>query len=349
MKNLRTRIAVLAVGGALLAGCSGGSPTTAPQSPGQSAPASSATAVDPVEMKYGHSSTGINTVAADAAIADLRAQGYNIEGVVLGSSELSAEGTSTGTFAFGSGGNSTILVAMQAAPNTQKFIVDGLKNEWALYAREEFDDCADLDGRKVGIFSEGGVSTAMVRNYFSINCPGVNPTYLVLGDSQTRAAALLAGEIDATPVELSDALTLDATGAGKVQLLTSFAETLPDLKTGSIAANVEFMEAHPEATRAFIKALVTQYRKIMEDPAYFKEITLEYYPDVNRETLDATIAAYLDRELFPVNGGLTLENLQYTTDFFVDAGVVQEGLTPAETADLSHLDAVIAEIGTVDE
>lgn len=282
-------------------------------------------------------------------MADLREQGYDIEGAVLDSSELSAEGTATGKFAFGSGGNSTILVAMQAAPDTQKLIVDGLKNEWSLYSRTDVADCKDLDGKKVGIFSEGGVSTAMVKNYFSINCPGVKPTYLVLGDSQTRAAALVAGQIDATPVELSDALNLEKTGAGKVHMLTSFAETLPDLKTGSIAANTKFIKEHPEATKAFIAALIKQYRKITTDRAYFKEITLKYYPDVDKETLDETLDAYVERELFPVDGGLTLENLQFTIDFFADAGVIKPGITPEEATDLSFLKDALKELGPAEQ
>jgi NitT/TauT family transport system substrate-binding protein len=189
----------------------------------------------------------------------------------------------------------------------------------------------------------------MVKNYFTINCPGVTPTYLVLGDSQTRAAALLAGQIDATPVELSDALNLEATGAGKVHLLTSFAETLPDLKTGSIAANAEFAKAHPEATTAFVTALLEQYRKIATDRAYFKEITLKYYPDVDQKTLDETLAAYVDRKLFPVNGGLSLDNLEFTIKFFKDAGVLEKAISPADATDLSFLEAAVKDIGTVDE
>ena len=341
---MRTRVSLVGVviGILMLTSCSAAS-----SSP--SAGSSNAAGVDTVKMIYGHSSIGINTVAAEAAMADLREQGYNIEGAVLDSSELSAEGTANGQFAFGSGGNSTILVAMQAAPGTQKLIVDGLKNEWSLYSRTEVNACADLDGKNVGIFSEGGVSTAMVKNYFAINCPGVNPTYLVLGDSQTRAAALLGGQIDATPVELSDALNLEATGAGKVHLLTSFAETLPDLKTGSIAANVTFMKEHPEATTAFITALLKQYRKITSDRAYFKEITLKYYPDVDKDTLDETLAAYVDRKLFPVNGGLSLDNLEFTIDFFAKAGVIKDKIKPEEATDLSYLDAALKDLGTVDE
>ena len=330
----------------LLAACGAqdpvdGSPgSSAEGSPGGSAPS----AEDPVSFVISHATTGINSVPSAAAADALREMGYDVETVVVDASELSVEGVATGRFAFGASGNSTALLGM-AAGGDLKFIVDELANEWSLYARQEIEECADLDGQPVGIFSEGGVSTAMVRNYFATSCPDAEPSYLILGDSPTRAAALVAGEIAATPVELSDALNLEATAPDVVHELASFAEALPDLKTTSFYGNSAFMAEHPQATRDFIRALLEQFRRIDGDPEYLREITLEYYPSVSEDTLDAAVEAYVERGLFPVNGGLTEENLEYTIDFFVEAEVVEPGITVDQAADLSYLEAVLDEIG----
>lgn len=335
----------------LLAACGGGeTPSAAASADGSEPPAEESTAaeptqsVEPVSFVISHASTGINSVPAAAAAAELRDMGYDVETVTVDASELSVEGVASGEFAFGASGNSTALLGM-AAGGQLKFIVDELANEWSLFAREGIEECADLEGRPVGIFSEGGVSTAMVRNYFATNCPGVEPSYLILGDSATRAAALVAGEIDATPVELSDALNLEATAPDEVHQLASFAQALPDLKTTSFYGNVTFMQEHPDATQDFIQALLEQFRRIYAEPGYLREITLEYYPGVAQETLDETLQAYIDGELFPVNGGLTEENLEYTIDFFVDAAVLEEAIPVEDAADLSHLEAVLEEIG----
>ena len=64
-----------------------------------------------------------------------------------------------------------------------------------------------------------------------------------------------------------------------------------------------------------------------------------------RLTKDAAIEAYTTGSFLPVNGGLTEEDLQYTIDFFTDAGVLEGDLTVEQAADLSYLEAVLEEIG----
>lgn len=334
----------------VLAGCgSAASPSTTATPPSNaSGGAGSASAAPSVvgEKKFAVSlgSLGISTMVAKAAADALKPDGFEIDTPVMTSAELSVEGVSNGQFAFGTSGNSTALLAIEAGGDLQ-LVVDNIANEWSLYASNDIKECADLNGQPVGIFSEGGVSTAMVRNYFATECPDAKPEYLVLGDSQARAAALVSGQIKGTPVELSDALNLNTTAPDKVHRLASFAESLPDLKTTSFYGNTTFMKANPDSTRAFIRALIEQYRKIDEDPAYLKEITLKYYPGVAQDTLDAATAEYANGHYFPVNGGLNADNLEYTIKFFEDAGVLKPGLSPDRAADLSYMNAVLDEMG----
>ena len=49
--------------------------------------------------------------------------------------------------------------------------------------------------------------------------------------------------------------------------------------------------------------------------------------------------------LFDVNGGLDEEGVEFTLNFFTEAGVVEPGLTVDQIADLSHLEGVLEEIG----
>jgi hypothetical protein len=54
---------------------------------------------------------------------------------------------------------------------------------------------------------------------------------------------------------------------------------------------------------------------------------------------------FLAREVWDLNGGLSDELLQVNIDFYVESGVLEPGMTPAQAADRSHLDAVLGEIG----
>ena len=67
----------------------------------------------------------------------------------------------------------------------------------------------DLDGKKLALHSEGAVSTAMVKNWVNTKCPGTKPNYVIIAGSDNRLAAMLANQIEASPVELGDAVTLD--------------------------------------------------------------------------------------------------------------------------------------------
>ena len=85
-----------------------------------------------------------------------------------------------------------------------------VQNEWTLYAKNDIADCAGLDGKKLAIHSQGAVSTSMVKNYVATVCSGTEPEYIVIEGSPNRVAALRANQIDASPLELADAIGIDA-------------------------------------------------------------------------------------------------------------------------------------------
>ena len=67
--------------------------------------------------------------------------------------------------------------------------------------------------------------------------------------------------------------------------------------------------------------------------------------DANPEALPDVVAALLAMNAFDANGGLTMENVQYSLDYYVHAGELEPGLTAADAADLSYLEDVLQEIG----
>ena len=83
-------------------------------------------------------------------------------------------------------------------------------NDWSVLAKADIVHCADLDQRRMAIHSECSVSAAMLRAYIEKTCPGTEPEYLIIPGSENRASALLVGEIDAAPVELIDAVRINA-------------------------------------------------------------------------------------------------------------------------------------------
>ena len=348
----------LLLGVAFIVGACSSAATSAPSTAATAAPttaASSEATAAPTEMPgtktfaVGFTSPGLSTAPFLAALDAMRAQGYTIDTPVIESSELLTQGVAGGQFAFGSGANNSVLAAIEAGANL-KAITSRVNNEWVLYARSAtIKTCADLGGKKLAIHSEGAVSTAMVKNYIATNCPGTEPQYVVVPGSPNRLAALLADQIDASPLELGDSITIDTKASDRFSLLATFAEGLPELQTTSIYVNGDFATNNPGTVLALVKAVITEYRRVGGDAALLQADAEKYTSNsIDESTIGAATKKYVELKMFPANGGITKENMDYTAKFFGPSGTgsVKTDFTLDQWVDLSFQDAVLAELGT---
>jgi ABC-type nitrate/sulfonate/bicarbonate transport system substrate-binding protein len=351
-------VSLLGMAALLVAACSGGaspSPSTASVPP-TSPPSSTEPSAEPTptelpgtkEFTIGFTSAGLSSAPFLAAIDALNKNGYTIDIQILDQSELVTEGVSSGDFAFGSGANNSSMAAVEKGANL-KVVTARVNNEWTLYARTDITDCAGLGGKRLAIHSQGAVSTAMVKNYVETTCSGTEPNYVVIEGSNNRVAAMLADQIDASPLELSDSITIEAQAADKYHLISSFAEDLPDLQTTSIYVNGDFAEENPGSVLALVKAVLTVHRQIESDGAdYLKSLAEEFVGDaINPDTIDEAAAKYVELGMFPTDGGLTEENLAFTAEFFGPDGTgsTESLLEVDQFADLSFLQMALDELG----
>ena len=352
-QSIQRALALIFGGAILVAACGGGAspaPSQEPTSASSTEPSVGPTEIPGTkEFTVGFTSPGLSSAPFLAAIEALRGQGYAIDTPIIESSELLSQAVASGQFAFGSGANNAVLSANQAGANL-KVVISRVNNEWTLYVRTAtITSCADLGGKSLAIHSDGAVSTAMVRNYIEENCPGTAPNYVVIPGSPNRVAALLADQIDASPLELSDSLTIDAEASDTFSLLTSLAADLPNLQTTSIYVNGDFAAENPGSVLALVKAVLTEYRRIAGDAAARKADAETYTGDsIDPERIDAAAAKYTELEMFDSNGGVTADNLNYTAGFFGPdgTGTVDKVYSLDEWTDLSFLEAALSELGT---
>lgn len=325
-------------------------PSAAPPSAASAAaqPSAEASIAPEEETTFTVAFTGVGFSDAPmlAAIDALRSEGYTIETPEVADPNLMIAGTAEGQFDFSSGDSAALLRAINEGADL-RIIGERVGDEWTLGTVGDITSCEELEGRTVAYHAVGSFNEVIVRAYIAENCPGTMPEEVIIEGSENRAAAMLAGRLDSSPLELSDAVNILHQGGDDYRILTSFNETLPDLRPATLAGNVEFLEQNPNTTRAFLRALLEVNRRIVDEPGYLSEIVLEYVPSVNEEILDDVVEQYVEFSLFDPNGGVTAENLEYTIDFFADAGSYPPGLSVEEAADLSHLNAVLDEIGRV--
>ena len=268
-----------------------------------------------------------------AALDTMRQNGYDIKQVELAEPELAIEGLAKGDYAISAEATSPALIAnQQGAPI--KVIADVVANQWAFYGQEGIKTCDDLVGKPVGIFSEGAVATAMVRDWVKKSCTKGEPEFLVIGGSDVRAQALHQGEIAATALEIADVATLDAQGTPLQPPIVDFSKELNGVHPQTVYANTEFLVNNSAAAQEFVDALAAEHAKINQNPAYLVHLVQKYLPETVNDSLRSTPDEFVERHLFDATA-LDTENMQQTIDFFVDAGIVKEGLTAANAADLS--------------
>jgi NitT/TauT family transport system substrate-binding protein len=280
----------------------------------------------------------ITTVPVLAAVDAVRQAGHQVEVVELAEPELAIEGLAKGDYAISAEATSPALIAIeQDAPI--KIIADVIGNQWAIYGKPGISSCDDLSGRPFGIFSEGAVATAITKDWVGSTCAAGNqPNYLTIGGSDVRAQALVAGQIDATPLELSDVVTLESSGVSDFTQVVDFAERMPDLHPQTVYANAEFLAEHRDVAQAFVTALVQEHAKINADPQHLVELVTKYLPEEDPATVARIAERYVEAKLFDA-AALTEQNVQGTIDFFARAGVIEQGMTAKDAADLSFVEA----------
>ena len=211
------------------------------------------------------------TSAADAsdlpillAQEELRKSGYVVENAFFDSNDLAVEAIARGDADIAHGAVRSFWLAIdKGAPIKTVMGNDG--NTWAILARTDITRCEDLSGKRFAIHSQTAIGTLMSKHYVRTMCQSATPTYLIVANGANRAAAMLAGEVDATPLSAEDAIALSAKAPGKFHALVSFAQTLPGLMISGTYVNTAFESTRPDAVKDYVRANVKMRRALAID------------------------------------------------------------------------------------
>ncbi len=277
------------------------------------------------------------------ALDDLKAQGYTVEIVPFAKGELIPAALERGDIEVGSANTNTAWAAITKGAN-QRTVVGRMGMTFYLVAKQDLQACRDLDGRKVVFNSRQATAYVMFEKYIEQNCPDAKPQIVLISDSANRLAALQAGEVDAGNLEIDDWLQLDAAAPGKYRILIDFGKEFPNVAYLTFGVQRTWAEQHPDMLKDFIRALLTAHRRVLEDPKLLRdEIAKRFSMDPDKAQKLAEM--YGTHNIWDANGGLTADNLASTIDFLASNGSVPPGLKVEAVADLSYLNAVLAEMG----
>jgi NitT/TauT family transport system substrate-binding protein len=273
----------------------------------------------------------------------LATQGYEVVPTFFARAQLAADALARGQADVGNGSTRTYWAAISKGANVAT-VMEQVGNGWAIVAAAEIRTCADLHDRRFAITGDGTMSAALSSAYLRDRCPGVEPRVMTIPGSEHRAAALLAGRIDAAPLELTESLYLAAKAPGRFRTLVSFADEQPPLVTTGVQVNRRWAHRHPRIVHDYLRALLVTHRKILREPDLLvgeARSQLRLDPSLVAGIVDAHIRA----RAWDPNGGLTSTAVRDTLTFFIRSASLPSTLTPERVADLGHLERVLDEIG----
>lgn len=285
---------------------------------------------------------GFSHVPALMAIERLKARNLNAEPVFLANDELVVAATIQGDVNVMTGGADT-MYAVQQGFRIRTYGEENLL-EYVLVARKALTSCESLNGKRVAYHSEGSTTAALTRAWIKQTCSGT-PEYLVMEGSENRFAALLAGQIDGTALELNDWVALGREAPGEFNLLAPFATDLRDIFGNAFWSTEEYIAANRALVVEFMTEILKVHREIAANPQALIDAAKKHLTEIDPEHLPAIAQAYLDVDGFPQNGGLTLERIQASIEFTESLGEIEPGLTPEQISDLTILEDALAAVG----
>ena len=203
-----------------------------------------------------------------------------------------------------------------------------------LIARQEIKSPKDLKGKVIGVDSVAGTVDYLSRvavRHFGFE-PEKDVKIIVTGESPTRLAALRAGSIDATPIDVAFAVKAEDEGFRRLVYLGDLIE----LPLSGIAVMDQKLQTQREQVRKVARASVRGLRFLKQNRAETVQMLSDYLritPAQSARAYDASMNSFTDDGIISDKGvlldvQLTKERLKLTKDIplsqLVDWSLVKE-------------------------
>ncbi len=218
---------------------------------------------------------------------------------------------------------------------------------YAVISTPGVDTLADLKGKAIATSGPGGFNGMLFR--YMLKQEGLEPEVDVqivpVGGSSERAAAVMAGQVNATVTYIDNWLAMKEQGAN-VQLLGYVADMLPGLSSRAIFAEREYLDANSELATAIACANLEVNAWINSGKDAFVSYTTENVTGAREDAVEAFYDVATDVNMFPTTPGELLDpsGYQALADLLYEGGELEVQLDVSGFIDGSYLESA-AEMG----
>ena len=235
------------------------------------------------------------------ALERAKKMGLEFEWTAFADEELAIQAILSGQMDIGFG---TPYSVMQRSKAPVRIIFQMSKLKFFPVTSKKYSKLEDLNGEPIMLHSRGG-GTDSIANVIEDRIGIKFGKRSYVPGSSNRVAALMAGQTDATIVDLSNKNKLMKLQGDKFNVLPMFEV---DASDEALFANLDWMKKNSEAVDIFVKALVSVYRDMHKDPTMVKRETdpngpIGQLPKEVLEGLDGFFAEAVGGGLYDPNGG----------------------------------------------
>lgn len=193
--------------------------------------------------------------------------------------------------------------------------------EEALVTPTSITSVGQLAGKTIGLASPVSSSATMVK--YSFLKAGITVNYAYVGQSSSRADALLTGRIVGTPLALDDIAKITKDAPGKFHILVAYNKTLPWLMASVYATTRSFYKKDPGFFSTFHRLYAQNISSIYKNPVAFVKKWKFLLPSYSQSVLDSTTKVLVAAKVWGTDGGIVPKaNAIKTVDFGVQTGLL---------------------------
>ncbi|HEY2987728.1 MAG TPA: ABC transporter substrate-binding protein [Candidatus Binatia bacterium] len=180
-------------------------------------------------------------------------------------------------------GSPTINAAIAGLP-IRSVMANGSRTDMYLIGAKEIRSLEDLRGKKIGTGGIGGLADVGARRFLAAK--GIDPkeiTFIVLGSSSVRMAAVLSGTVAASPLSPPHDYVAKKSG---LKVLGYFGDAFPSYM-GGVGIHLDSLRTRPALVKGFVKASLKGLKFIHANKAETVALMMRHMKTDNREMVEA--------------------------------------------------------------
>lgn len=215
------------------------------------------------------------------------------------------------------------------------------KQEYVLVATGDITTVADLEGATIGMSGPAGFDALLTR--FVLEDEGIDPetgaSFVQVGGSPDRAAALLSGNVDAATIGVDDWFQL-ASQTDAAQIVVRLAETVPDYPSSVYFGLADFWEENPQAALGLACANLEANKWAQEDRQRFIDYGLDLIEGADADAIGELYDFAIDVGMYPTDPAevLSTRGMQGLMEAMVETGDISQPVDVEAVVDTSYLE-----------